>query len=219
MGFDEAGLLYDEVYHAGRLFVRRLDFRAGTTDSTFLTDRAGAPGFFTGRGRASYSLPFGWRFVWHPDGRGYLWTARTDRYAIDRQAFRGDTVLTIVADLPALPVTGRERHDAIAGLERAQRRFGDRTELDYSRIPRIHPPIESFDVDDEGRIWVRPVSHDSLVRFDVFGPDGHFLMGVDGPWMVWPVRPVRIRANAVYCVVKDSLGVSYVVRGRLQPRQ
>jgi len=218
LGVDDHGLLYDELLtDAGAaLFVRRFRPGAEPTDSLLLTVEQGSPGFRVGR--AVLGLPFGWKFVWRVDRRGRIWTARTDRYELHCRTFDGDTLLRVVTDLDPLPVTRDERRAAVAGVEYDMRQLGVHGSPDYSRIPDVKPLIENFDIDDRGRVWVRRRTRDKLVWFDVFSPEGRFLMAVRGPWRVLAFWPVRIRGDTLVTIVKDSLNVSYVVRGRLQRR-
>ncbi|MFQ5705234.1 MAG: hypothetical protein ACE5HT_14590, partial [Gemmatimonadales bacterium] len=67
-------------------------------------------------------------------------------------------------------------------------------------------------------LWVRRVTHSEHTLFDVFDPAGRYLWSVDSPWSIvefW--HPVIVK-NSIYTVVLDSLGVSYVVRGRLKAK-
>ena len=217
-GVDDDGSLYEEVVAGDPQkyahFVRRLDPRTGRADSVVLTNVRAAPGYKVDR--VELPVPFEWEFVWRADDRGRIWTARTDEYALLCRTVAGDTVLRIVTDLRPNLVTPEERRLRISGLEDLIRQVGGRGSLDYSRIPDVHPLLESFDVDDHGRVWVRRVTRDRLVRFDVFSMNGQFIMAVDGPWSVPRQWPVRIAGNSVAALVKDSLGVSYIVRGSLQ---
>ena len=213
LGADESGALYDEYRRAGHPFaVRRRDLATDSSEQSFLTDSIHAQGYPVPGGY--YALPFGWRFVWRVDRSGSIWSARTDRYAILKRSFLGDTLLLIEADLPSLPVTDAERHAAIRRLEG---RFGSQLKLDYSRIPDRHPLIENVDIDDAGQVWVRRVTRDRRFWADVFSPEGTFLRAVAGPWRTSPWYPLVVVRDRVYTVLQDSLGVSFVVRGRIRP--
>ncbi|MFQ5703820.1 MAG: hypothetical protein ACE5HT_07345, partial [Gemmatimonadales bacterium] len=56
--------------------------------------------------------------------------------------------------------------------------------LDGSEIPDIHPFTENIDLDDEGRLWVRRVTHSERTVFDVFDPEGRYVWSVDSPWSI-----------------------------------
>jgi sugar lactone lactonase YvrE len=111
-------------------------------------------------------------------------------------------------------VAGAEKDSAIA---RAKWFTDQGGKVDRSRIPDVMPAFRSFEVDDEGNLWVEPyvARGDTARRYDVFDPSGRYLgqarsdVGIAGS-----PRPL-FRRGAVYAVVTDEVGIPYVVRARI----
>jgi hypothetical protein len=147
------------------------------------------------------------------DPRGYLWTAVTGDYTITKMDMAGDTLRVIHGPhVDPVPVTAEERQERLDGLDWFRRQGGKVTPSD---IPSEKPPMDRFDVADDGHIWVLLTPHPDRdgVRYQVFDPDGRYLGDV-------PVQRslglyTVFRDNRIYGVVSDSLGVQYVVRWRV----
>jgi hypothetical protein len=102
------------------------------------------------------------------DARGYVWVARTKTYRIYQTELRGDTMLVGERAYEPLPVTAADRASAIKGIESFMDRPAGRTTLDYSAIPDVKPALGAMDVDDQGRLWVRPVTDAEGTSFDIY---------------------------------------------------
>ncbi len=218
-GIDDNGLVYDEGlgYSTGVLagFVRRFDPRSGVQDSVQLIDDLGEYEVKIEIPRGTMDMPFAPRFHWIVDRNGNIWSTRTNEYAIYRTTFGLDTTLVIEVNNAQLKVTDGEVDEALAVLEPRMDRWSRYTELDRTMLPKVHPFIENIDLDDEGRLWVRRVTRGKNTVFDVFDLEGRYLWSVDAPWSVIDVWHPLIIRNTIYSIVRDSLDVFYVVRGRL----
>jgi sugar lactone lactonase YvrE len=90
--------------------------------------------------------------------------------------------------------------------------------VDRSRIPDTKPPVDEFFLDDEGNIWVLPIT--SIAEqgrlLEVFDPEGRYLGQVElaFPLATFP-RPV-FRDGFLYAVTEDELEVPYIVRARIE---
>lgn len=152
------------------------------------------------------------------DPAGAVWSSAGDdpTYRIVRTSLSGDTSLIIETRRPAIPVSPKARDSAIAEVRDAFREEGGGLDQDWSRIPKTRPPIERLFVSEDGQLWVRTASPDSTVRFDVYDRDGTFRHGVTTALPLWTyIRPL-VRGDRIWGVVKGSLGVEYVVRGRIR---
>ena len=196
-------------------FVRRFDPASGATDSTRIMDHLEEYEAYIEMPRGTIRMPFAPKFHWITDDVGGIWFTHTDEYRIYRTTFEGDTTLVIEVNTPQLEVTDSEFAEAIADLEQRMDRVRRYRQLDRTMLPKVHPFIENLDLDDEGRLWVRRVTRSENTVFDVFDPEGRYLWSVDAPWEVMDLWHPLIIRNTIYSIVRDSLGVFYVVRGRL----
>ncbi|MGH7573797.1 MAG: hypothetical protein ACREM1_01525 [Longimicrobiales bacterium] len=89
--------------------------------------------------------------------------------------------------------------------------------IDVSRIPELKPVFDDLILDDADYLWVRLVTHDDTVVFDIFDPEGRYLGAVDAPRELTAITPV-IHGDRFYAVVTDSLDIPYVVRYRIVGR-
>jgi hypothetical protein len=226
-GVDSAGRIYDLAVTFGplsrepglqatqwRVFALRTDPAAEGVDSIPLP-RHDVQYYRTRRG-GNFQIPFRGEFLWTVDAGGHVWSAFTDAYRICQLGVGTDTLLLVERDYEPLPVTAGDRADAIAGLERWMDQHGDRTNLDYSVIPSVYPAIESFDLDDRGNLWVRPVTKSETTSFDIFDTTGQLIATATANRRIYPFRPVRISGNSAWFVISDSLDVDYVVRAVIE---
>ena len=221
-GFTRDGELYD-VVPGGLLHV--------TSDGQ-LADTVRIPEFDTpsvrvadpeGTMRMSLVPPFGPRLQWRFDPGGYLWSGVSDRMHFTRQTLAGDTVRVVRRDHEPVPVTRAEGDSVRRQYEDliAQNAGPDAQVEGDLRAPPHKPAFQTFQVDDDGRLWVEPSrSADDPSRYlHVFDPEGAYLgpVEVDPGLQLQNVRPV-FRDQAVYAVVTDELGAPHVVRYRVEGR-
>jgi hypothetical protein len=226
-GVDSAGRIYDWTFTVGPFsrepglqesrfenFALRIDPALGMADSVALPFHGER--YYRARGGTS-AIPFQGSFLWTIDAGGRVWLTHTDAYRIFQLSERGDTLLIVEREHEPLPVTSAERAYAIAGLERwMEGRGGGRVDLDYSVIPSLHPAIENFDLDDAGRLWVRPVTKSETTSFDVYDATGQLIATATADRRIYPPRPVRISGGSAWFVISDSLDVDYVVRAVIE---
>lgn len=181
--------------------------------------------------RTSVSVPFAPQLerTWDPGGG--MWFGLPDRYRVVRTDLEGDTTRVVERAWDPVPVTAAELEEALGNLEWFREQGGA---VDRSRIPDHHPAYHELHADRSGHLWVVPVvpwaeegpegddeDADEIpawVRpgvFDVFDPDGRYLGRVSTD--VRLARPV-ITGTHLVAVTLDELGVSYVVRFRIEGR-
>jgi len=166
---------------------------------------------FPNGGRAEMGVPFAGEFEWRLAPSGNLWGMLTDDYRLYEFNPAGDTLRTLTRDFTPLPVTDSEMETTRSELESFVQAGGD---VDWSKIPHTKPATRDFFLDDEGNLWIMPETppEDAGVLLDVFAPDGLFLGTVRLPFEIELTPLPLIRNSTLYCVTKDELGVSYVVR-------
>jgi hypothetical protein len=147
------------------------------------------------------------------DERGYFWLANTGDYQITQRSFEGDTVRIVSRAYTPTPVSQAERDSIRRQLQSAPPESRD------PPIPDVRPAIERIFVDREGILYVRAFGDDAEPDrgFDVFDAAGRFLGNLrsDVPLSMFPALPQFVNGS-VYGVTTDSLGVSYVVRARIE---
>jgi sugar lactone lactonase YvrE len=161
------------------------------------------------------SIPYDGGFEWRLSPAGSLWGMVTDQYRLVEIAPDGDTLRTITRDFTALPVTESDMEAARERLEKFVQRGG---KVDFSKIPNSKPATEEFYFDDEGNVWVRPVTtREERGRvFHVFDPQGRFLGMVHTPFALAPYRKPLFRDGTLYGITEDDLEVPYVIRARIE---
>lgn len=187
-------------------------------------DQADPPGAFAweapgGMPRGFATVPFYAGGVTYLDRGGDIWSTRAGdtSYRLARWTPDGDTSLTILTERPNIPVSAAERDSALSAVLESLSRFGVKT-LDASKVPAVKPPVLTLFTDDRDRLWVQTSSPDSLLRYDIYTPDGRFAGSLATHLKTWRwVRPV-VKGDHVYAVVIDDLDVQYVVRARFVDR-
>jgi hypothetical protein len=157
---------------------------------------------------------------------GYRVDGRNDSYALHR-ALDDGRVLTIErAYTPVRPTRG-ERDQWERWIDFSSRATGERN----GSLPDRKPAFHDFQVDDDGRIWVRryvpatesptrppstsgrpPLTWHEPTTFDVISPDGRFLGTLTFPAKT---RFQASRGLNVWTTVAGEFGEAYVVRFRI----
>lgn len=203
VGYDSAGAVADTLEHP-----------EGVSDPS-----REDPGAWTvkrdGRTLAMISVPYYPRQQHLLDSRLRIWTTveGDPAYRLERRPPGGDATLVLQTERPLHPVNAAAADSLAASFEE---RFG--ASFDRSKIPEMGPAILSFFIDDDTRLWVvaRTEHTDSVRTLDSYdAEDGRWLgtLVTDVPLIPHP-RPV-IRGDRLWTVVRDELGVQYVVRARL----
>lgn len=187
---------------------------ATRTDTLFLPRMAGpvAEAFSvrTERGGMSMSVPFAPPAVYHLDRDGTIWFGRGSSFRLTRATLAGDTLLEIVLEAVAAPVTDEELAEWEAGASVTRfREMGGR--LDMSRIPRSKPHFDRVYDDPDGNLWVAVPAAPLQTVFAIFDPDGRYLgrLWIDGVSRV-PYLPPVVRNDRLYLVGTDELDVQRV---------
>ena len=160
-------------------------------------------------------VPFTPSLEWRFDPRGYMWFMLTGDYSITQLSLEGDTLRTITREFEPLPVTQADIDSAMTGFEWFIRNGG---KVDPSRIPGTKPATEEFLFDDEGNIWVLPVTSRAEEGrvVDIFDPEGRYLGRIQLPFQLSTNPPPVFRDGYVYAVTEDELEVPYIVRARIE---
>ena len=154
--------------------------------------------------------------VFDPSGDIWMSTPGDAAYRITRTTLRGDTTLVIETRRAPVPVPDAVRDSAIDAIRAALlERAPGAAEQDWSKVPRVMPAVEAMFVAEDGRLWVRTASRDSLIHYDIYERNGHHAGTAVTAISLWPwVSPV-VRGDRLWGIVTDELDVQYVVRGRL----
>jgi hypothetical protein len=160
-------------------------------------------------------VPFAPSLEWRFDPRGYMWFMLTGDYSITQLSLEGDTLRRILREYEPLRVTEADVDSAMAGLDWFIRNGG---KVDRARIPGSKPATDEFLFDDEGNIWVLPVTamgEEGRV-VDIFDPEGRYLGRIGLPFVLSMNPPPVFREGFLYAVTEDELEVPYVVRARIE---
>lgn len=116
-------------------------------------------------------MPFTVDVIFSFDGQDSFWFTVTDQYGLVHMTLIGDALRVVKRQFE--PVTVTEK-DLSSVRDHLVRFAGGREELiDWSRIPKMKPAIESFALDDRGHVWVVPARAARAmaeITFDVFDP-------------------------------------------------
>lgn len=212
---DDNGRFREIGFTAGSSALLTVDSTGIATDSVRLPERRRGDSF-THSGEdfsISAAVPFAASEVLVWDRRGHFWVGETGAYRITQLTEAGDTVRIIERPgLSRTPVTPAERSEAIEGLEWFTSQGG---RIDPARIPNEKPYFRTFHVDDGGRLWVlrTTAAADTVTRFDLFDSDGRFL-GRLPTFTDFGSTPI-FDGDHIWGTSRDSLGVQYIVRGRI----
>lgn len=143
----------------------------------------------------------------------YLVTAG-DGYRFLEVGIDGDTTLAIERDFSPVPLSQATRDSAIAALDLP--RVGMPDDFDADRIPREHPPFTRMMTADDGSFWIQRANADTDRALDVFDGEGVFLGTLGLPAHDGTVSIQRITGSHLYGVLRDPLGVEFVVRYRIE---
>lgn len=158
------------------------------------------------------SVPYTPTLSWTFDPRGHVWFGITAPYRVYQRRLAGDTLRIIERAYAPLPVTPTDRDSAIGRLEWFTKQGG---QVDASRIPKVKPAFDRFFLDDDGNLWVDPVTvrQDDNRVFDVFDSRGRYLGGARSDFSI--VGTPVFRGDWLYAVTQDENDVPFVVRARI----
>lgn len=171
--------------------------------------RSGGGGFMIA------SVPYAPAFRWRRSPSGTFWGLFTGNYRLVELSPGGDTLRTVTRPFEPLPVTRADVEEAMEGLEWFTSQGG---RVDRSAIPETKPGAEELFVDDEGNVWVFPVTErDEEGRvLDVFDPEGRWLGRVRLPFPLSDGPVPLVRDGVLYGVTENELEVPFVVRARVE---
>jgi hypothetical protein len=222
-GFDDAGRYYAPVPRPDeeRFEIALVRYDAGFTalDTLTVPDDPVERERFVLRspdgGVAMASVPFSAAFRWRLAPSGSIWGMLSGNYRFFELTPEGDTLRTLTREFDPLPVTGADMAEAEAELEWFTDQGG---KVDLSKIPDTKPATEEFLFDDEGNLWVFPVTkrEDQGTRLDVFDPIGRYLGRVRLPFALSRRPYPLIRGSTLVGVTEDELEVPFVVRARIE---
>lgn len=166
-------------------------------------------------GQGFFFPPFARQTLTQWDAEGRVYTLWTDSSQVRIHDVNGRLAGEFTAALPGkrLPLAGSSI-DSMAG-ENAGGGLTPRMLADAFRSRwTTWPLVEDMLVDDQSRIWIKPVSHDSIGDWLAFTPRGRQVASFRLPRTV---TPRLIRGDRLYGVSRDSLDVESVVVYRLTP--
>ncbi|MCB0718643.1 MAG: hypothetical protein KDD65_09355, partial [Bacteroidetes bacterium] len=147
------------------------------------------------------------------DPENGFWRVDESDYRIRHLDSKGDTVLTIEADVAPIPVTSTDHESYIASIVERNPDRRATAEAVVALMPDQKPAIQDVTVDGTGRLWVRRTTEAGAdARFDVFTREGVLLASVALDFPVNGYMPIRVRGDRIYALSTDSLGVPSVVR-------
>lgn len=217
-GISDDWRLYDSQFiRVDTAGVQRLiatDLRAETVDTLPLPDCPATSAGFYSFPRGSMGIPHSSGRLTAVDPRGRVWCVDTREIRVHEYRIgETDPVRTLVATVPAEPVTPAERDSAIASVERFKEQVGD-APTDYSLIPSVKAIVEGISMDDEGRVWVRARTATGFQLIG-FGEDGQALAAVPLPEPPHRWSPLIVRGDRVWYVTTDEDDVPSLVRYRI----
>ncbi len=227
-GFDRSGRLYEPSLFSDPAIraSRRVFIRHSVNGEVLATDTFELPQYESmvqrievEGGLTIVGIPFAPRLTWRFDGGDGVWFSVNEAYRLYYRTLGGDTVRIVEREYSPIAVTDSDR----SSVRDRFAEFGEpATNEIIARIPEVKPAFESFVVDDRGYLWVAQTSATEQdisrgsVTFDVFDPEGRYL----GPMHVeiGTRPPPRIIGDQLVGVVRDELGVPYVVLHRIEGR-
>lgn len=225
---EDGGVLKPSITLTDRSYlVRVYDREMNLIDSLPLPpgpelDRDDPPNAFTWGSREAgawgmYGVPYFPQTQQLLDPRGVFWsTAFGDpSYRISRWAPGGDTTLVLETRREPVPVTATERDSVINAVREALLDRGG-ADQDWSKIPDVKPAIAGLFLAEDGRLWVRAETADTLITYDVYERDGRHAGTTVTSLRIYPYLAPIVRGDRFWAVVTDDLDVQYVVRARLR---
>ena len=175
------------------------------------TLRSGSGGMWT------LLAPFQGGQLWRFSPSGTTWTLLTRRYELTERTTGGKVLRRVTRDHEPPPVTAADREEVRKDFEWFTERGG---KIDWSRVPQSKPPTISFFLDDEGNLWVERQAADSEDEgrlFDLFDAEGRHLGTLPLPFsLVGSIPQPVVRKGVLHGVSRDELGVSHLVRARIE---
>lgn len=168
-----------------------------------------------GRTVAMASVPYAPAFRWRRSPSGTFWGLFTGDYRLVELSPAGDTLRAVTRPFEPLPVTQADVEEAMEGLEWFTSQGGW---VDRSAIPDTKPGADELFVDDEGNVWVFPVTERGREGrvLDVFDPEGRWLGRVRLPFALADGPVPLVRGGVLYGVTENELEVPFVVRARIE---
>ena len=231
--FDWQGRYWKATFHSDEEFTRPPELGLGTSsfrnylksydiateraDSVYLGEEIYREYVVEGGGGyGHYQIPFGASDITIVHPSGGFWHANTASYRMTRTAENGDTLVVIEADLPIHPVTADDRSSHVEGIVESRPEHRRGAEAIAALMPDFKPILESFFVDDEGRLWVeRATPNEVPPIYDLFSEDGDYLGSVRLGFMPAPYSKPWVQHGNIYTWVVDELDVPFVVRASL----
>lgn len=224
-GIDEQGYLYDLAITPGesgappRMGLAKFDRELQPMGSFTIPEyRQATFDLRIGNNFMRRSVPFAPTQAWELSPEGDLWMGITDRYRLHRVNQAGDTLRIVEREFEPVSVSSEDREEAIQSLTGFTEQGGA---VDVRQIPSTKPAFRQVSIDSAGYLWVRPNTpggEDDLL-FDLFDPQGRYRGPVRSEFPVSPSAPIVIRGNTILTVTEDELGVTYVVRARIEGRE
>lgn len=223
-GFDDSGYYYAPILRPRgddlKLALERFDSDINSLDTIAIPTDPMERERFEYRDENNHiaaGIPFAPEFRWWLAPNGTLWGMLEGSYRLFQLTLGGDTLRSLTREFTPLPVTETDMEVAREDLEWFIREYGGK--VDWSKIPDHKPATEDFFFDDEGNIWVVPVTtaEQEWRVVDIFDPEGRYLGRIDLPFRLARPYPV-IRDNVMHAVIEDEMEVPYVVRVRIEKR-
>jgi hypothetical protein len=223
-GFDDNGFYYAPVMRPRggdvELALERFDSDLTSLDTLTIPADPVERERFEYRGDRGYTwapVPFDPEFHWRLAPDGTFWGMLEGSYRLFQLTLDGDTLRSVTREFTRVPVTEADREQAREALAWFIREYHG--QVDWSKIPDHKPATEDFFFDDEGNIWVIPVTaaEREWRVVEIFDPEGRYLGRIDLPFRLARPYPV-IRDNVMHAVIEDEMEVPYVVRVRIEKR-
>lgn len=190
------------------------DYRTGRRDSIYQwTSTSSVFIASTGNGWAHYGIPFRGGRTSKVDPHGGFWHAWTSDYRIARLGPSSDTLFVLTVEEAPLPVTEADRDAMLEGVTAEDPERLEAMQQVMSYMPDFKPLISGLQIDDEGRVWVRRVTHaDARPEYDVFSAEGEYVGSVRLDFSANEYFPIRVRADRIYALGEDEAGAPVVIR-------
>jgi hypothetical protein len=177
------------------------------------------------------AVPFTPTRGWSVTADGMLVAMLGNRYSIDVHRHDG-SMLRITRHVEPVPVSPEERAAEQLRITRRFQRVVDEWRWTGPQIPTTKPPISWLHAADDSTIWVRIAQPGTVIPesdrdpelrtavreavvFDVFESTGRFLGQVRAPDSLQLQPHPVFSHDRVWAVVRDQVGVSFVVRYRI----